>query len=80
MSHPSTIATFIVPDWGDIIDSGIRLSYRPPAFVAWGALYTVCQSRLYPPVRDYEYVYSTNRLNEQHDCVAFLLNIMTGHY
>jgi hypothetical protein len=44
---------FSVPDWGDIVDSGIGLltfCIGPPAYVAWRAgTTTLCQSRLYTP-------------------------------
>jgi hypothetical protein len=29
------VAKFIVPDWGDKVNSGIRLSYRPPGYIGW---------------------------------------------
>ncbi len=40
------VSKFIVPDWGDIVDSGIGLSYTgSPAFVARRAGTTaLCQS------------------------------------
>jgi hypothetical protein len=48
----TTEAKFLVPDWGDIVDSGIGLLYRPPAHVTQLAGTTaLCQSRLYPRVR-----------------------------
>jgi hypothetical protein len=51
----------LVPDWGDIVDSGIGLSYRRhAAYVAWRAsTTTLCQSQLLyiPPVRDLEFGY-----------------------
>jgi hypothetical protein len=42
-------AKFIVPDWGDKVNSGD---------IGWGAgTTTLCRSQLYPPVRDYEFGY-----------------------
>jgi hypothetical protein len=39
------VAEFIVPDWGDKVNSGIGLSYRPATHVAWRAgMSTLCQS------------------------------------
>jgi hypothetical protein len=51
-----TVAKFIVSDWGDKVDYGIMLSYRP---VTQCSLVGRCdnpmrQSTLYPLVRDYE--------------------------
>ncbi len=47
-------AQFIDPDWGYNVDPDTELSYRPaPAYVAWrAATTTLCQSRLFPPVRE----------------------------
>jgi hypothetical protein len=43
-------AKFLVPDCGNIVDSGIALSYRPVAYEAWQAGTTnLCLSRLHPP-------------------------------
>ena len=39
MSHPSTIAKFIVPDWGDIVDSAQGCRAGPQTNVTWLALY-----------------------------------------
>jgi hypothetical protein len=46
-----TVARFLVPDWGDIVDSGMGLSYRgPPGYIGWRVITTIpSQSRLYPP-------------------------------
>ncbi len=45
---------FLVPDWGDIVNSGIGLSYRPARLHRLAGPYNnpICQSRLYPPVGD----------------------------
>ncbi len=45
------VAKFLFPDWGDIVDSGIGLSYRPARLhIGWRAgRTTLCQSRLYIP-------------------------------
>ncbi len=50
---PCTIWTtevrFLVPDWGDKVDSGIGLSYRPAKLNRLAARYdTLCRSQLYP--------------------------------
>ncbi len=29
LAEPKPVAKFLVPDWGEIVDSGIRLSFRP---------------------------------------------------
>ncbi len=29
----NSIAKFVVPDWGDKVDSGTELSYRPPGYI-----------------------------------------------
>jgi hypothetical protein len=62
-THPSEIpkAKFIVPDWGDTVVCAyvISLSYRPSGNIGWRAgTTTLCQCRLYPPVRDCEFGYS----------------------
>jgi hypothetical protein len=48
-----TVAKFLIPDWGDIVNSGLRLSlYRPasPDYIGWRASRKILsQSRLYPP-------------------------------
>jgi hypothetical protein len=51
---------FLGPYWGEIVDSGIGLSYRTARLnIGWRTgTTTLCQSRLYPPVRDYEFGYS----------------------
>jgi hypothetical protein len=46
----SAEAQFIVPIWGDKVDYGIGLSYRP----------TRLHSRLYYQVRVYEFSYSAD--------------------
>jgi hypothetical protein len=44
----NSVAKFIVPDWGDIVNSGCRTGL--PAYLAWRAgTTTICQSQLYPP-------------------------------
>jgi hypothetical protein len=43
-------AKFLVPDWGDKVDSGIGLSYRPARleYVAWRSGTKIfCRSQLY---------------------------------
>jgi hypothetical protein len=45
-----SVATFIVPVWGDKVNFGIVLSYQPARLAG--------RSQLYPPVRDYEFGYS----------------------
>ncbi len=42
-------AQFLVPDWGNEVHKSIELSYRPARLAA--------HSRLYPPVRVYEFDY-----------------------
>ncbi len=43
-------AQFIVPDWGDKVDYDIGLHRRADTT-------TICHSRLYPPIKDYEFGY-----------------------
>jgi hypothetical protein len=44
------VAKFIVPDWGNKVNSGIGFRTGPPGFIGWRAgTTTLCQSRLYPP-------------------------------
>jgi hypothetical protein len=52
-------AELIVPDWGDKVDYGIGLPYRPVRLhrLAVRGTTILCQSRLYPPIRDYEFGY-----------------------
>jgi len=48
-------AKFLVPDWGDIVNSGIGLSYRPANLCSLAGLYDnpMPDSTTYiPPVRD----------------------------
>jgi hypothetical protein len=51
--HP--VAIFLVPDWGDNVDSGTRLSYRSARprvhRLAGRGMTTLCRSQLYPPFR-----------------------------
>jgi hypothetical protein len=42
------VAKFIVPDWGDKVNSGIACR---------DGTTTLCRSQLYPSVRDYEFGY-----------------------
>jgi hypothetical protein len=58
----SPSAKFIVPDWGNKVDSGIGVSYRlaRPHRLTTGLYsvrqpYTLCRSQLYPPVMDYDF-------------------------
>ncbi len=46
-----------VPDWGDKVNSGIGLSYRPARLhrLAGLCMTTLCRSQLYPSIRDYEF-------------------------
>ncbi len=59
---PPPIAKFLVPDWGDKIDSGIGLSYPtgPPATQDGRPVRQpyVEVNYVYIPVRDYEFGYS----------------------
>jgi hypothetical protein len=52
-----TGAEFIVPDWGDKVNSGIGLSYRPARLNRLMARYNNHMSELtmYPPVWNYEF-------------------------
>jgi hypothetical protein len=44
----NSVAKFLVPDRGDKVDSGIRLSYRPPGYKGWQAgTTTLYRSQLY---------------------------------
>jgi hypothetical protein len=60
LMHIYPVAKFIVSDWGDKVDSGRGLSYRPARLhIGWQAGKTpLCRSQLYPPVSDYEFGYS----------------------
>ncbi len=52
-------AEFIVPNWGDKVNSGCRTG--PPSYIGWRAgTTTLCRCQLYPPppVRDYEFGYN----------------------
>ncbi len=50
-------AQFVVPDWGDRVDYGIGLSNI--GYIGWRAgTTTIYHSRLYSPIRDYEFGYS----------------------
>ncbi len=54
----NTEAQFIVHNWVDKIDYGIGLTYRPVRVHGWRAgTTTLCHSRFYPPVMDYEFCY-----------------------
>ncbi len=53
-----SVAKFIFPDWGDKVNTGIGVSYRPDrlhGLAGW--------SHLYPPVRDYEFGYNIARIS-----------------
>jgi hypothetical protein len=54
-----TVAKFIVPDWGDKVDSGIRW-YRSVYRYDWrtGTI-TLCRSQLYSTDRELEFGYCT---------------------
>ncbi len=50
-------AKFIVPDWGDKVDSGIGLSYRPGSLAGqYDIDNPLCRNQLDPLVRDCELV------------------------
>jgi hypothetical protein len=51
------LAKFLVPDWGDIVDSGIGLPYRPARLHRLAGRYEnpMTESTIYPAVRDYEF-------------------------
>jgi hypothetical protein len=51
-------AKFIVPDWGNIVDSGLGLSYRPASlYVAWRAGTTT-------KIGGYEFVYCSSWMQD----------------
>jgi hypothetical protein len=52
---PQPVAKFIVPDWGDIVDSGIGFSYRPAGLCSLAGRYV--RVDFIPPVIDYEFGY-----------------------
>jgi hypothetical protein len=57
-----SVAKFIVPYWGDKVDHGIELSYRPASLCSLRAgTRTLHHCQLYPPsqVRDYELGFCT---------------------
>jgi hypothetical protein len=64
-------AKFIVPDWGDIVDSGIGLSHRPgpPGYVGWQAGTTTHAGVNYIPQSG-----SMNVATDGRKCLIFLLN------
>jgi hypothetical protein len=52
------VAKFIVPGWGDKVNSGIGLSPGPTGYIGWRTgTTTLSRSQLYTPVRDFEFVY-----------------------
>ncbi len=55
----NAVAKFIVPGWGEKVDYGIGLSYRPARLhIDWQAgTTTLCRSQLYPPFREYDFGY-----------------------
>ncbi len=49
------MAKFIVSNWGDNVNSGIRCT-GPTGYLGWQAgTTTLCLSQLYPPFREYEF-------------------------
>ncbi len=46
------VAKFLVPELGDIVDSGIGLSYRPASLYWRAGVTTLCRSQLYPPSQE----------------------------
>ncbi len=73
LPHPE--AQFIVPDWGDKVDYGIVLSYRPVRLHGWRAVTTtLVHSRLYTPVRAYEFGYCI--LKKRLKCVLCFLHYL----
>ncbi len=60
MTNDSPVAEFIVPDWGDTVDPGIGLSYRPIMLHRLsGRNDNPIRNQLYPLFRDYEFGYSS---------------------
>jgi hypothetical protein len=53
----SLVAKFIVPDWGNKVDSGTVLSYQPATLhrLAGKCGNSMPESAVYPSVRDYEF-------------------------
>ncbi len=61
----TSIAKFIVTWMGDIVDSGLGLSYRP-ASVDWRAVQQHCAGVTFiPPVRNYEFGYKQQSLKSK---------------
>ncbi len=64
---PDPLAKFIVPDREDVVDAGIRLSYRLLVYIVYASLHigrrvgTTALSgvNFIPPVRDYAFGYRT---------------------
>jgi hypothetical protein len=56
------VAKFIVPDWGDKVDSDIGLFYRPGSLHRLPGRYghPYVKVNFIPPVRDYEFGYRSN--------------------
>ncbi len=52
-----TVAKFIVPDWGFIVDSGMRLWYWPASLFSLAGRYDnpMPELTLSPQVKDYEF-------------------------
>ena len=68
-------AQFIVSDWGDKVDYGIVLSYRPVRLHGRRAVTTtLVHSRLYTPVRAYEFGYCI--LKKRLKCVLCFLHYL----
>jgi hypothetical protein len=66
--EPLPVAKFLVPDWGDVVYSGIGLSYDPPGHVGWRAG-TTSWSRLYSPM-EFGFIYSIFRGHRHEDNVS----------
>ncbi len=75
IQESNPVAKFIVSDWGDKVNSGIGLSYRP-ARLHWLAdcATNLCRSQLYPPVRDYEFGYRSHWYRKQSGPCLILSN------
>jgi hypothetical protein len=54
LHNKTSIAKFFVPDWGDMVDSGIWMSFRPAMLLRLrrAGTTTLWRGRLYPPVRN----------------------------
>jgi hypothetical protein len=65
-----TDAQIIVPNWGDKVELWHRVVVPARQAIGWRACTTTqCHSRLYTPVKDYEFGYCFFRGNSKNSCL-----------